>query len=41
MWKPEGKILLGKTDVDGRIILIWILEIVFIWFRVGTSGGLL
>ena len=26
MWKPEGKNHLGDPDVDGRIILRWILE---------------
>jgi hypothetical protein len=45
--KPEGKRPLGRHR-SGRIILKWILErqyravwIGFIWFRVGTSGGLL
>jgi hypothetical protein len=26
VWKPGGKLPLGKTDVDRWIILIWILE---------------
>jgi hypothetical protein len=46
--KPEGKLPLGKTDVDGWVILIWILAkwdgvvwAVFIWLRIGTRGGLL
>jgi hypothetical protein len=47
--KPEGKKPLGgPRRVDGRIILKWILNrqdgrawTGLIWFRIGTSGGLL
>ena len=46
--KPEGKRHLGDQDVDGRIILRWIFRKFdvgvwsgFIWFRIGTGGGLL
>ena len=45
---PEGKNQLGKTGVAGRIILKWVSKRTkqrvwsgLIWFRVGTSGGLL
>jgi hypothetical protein len=38
----------GDLDVEGRIILKWILKIqgvrvwaVFVWLRIGTSDGLL
>ena len=44
--KPEGKRLLGDEDVDGRIILRWILRnsegVVgtgWSWHRIGTVGG--
>jgi len=43
--KPEGKRPLGDPDLDGRIILSWILgkwkgvEIGWSWLRVGTDGG--
>jgi hypothetical protein len=44
--KPEGKRPLGRQDVEGRIILIWIfrkLEGVVgtgcSWLRIGTGGG--
>ena len=45
--KPEGKRPLGRTqDVDGRIILRWILRkwegVVgtgWSWLRIGTGGG--
>ena len=44
--KPEGKIPLGDQDVDGRIILRWILRkwegVVrtgWRWLRIGTGGG--
>ena len=44
--KPEGKIPLGDTDVDGRIILRWIFRkwegVVgtgWSWLRIGSGGG--
>jgi hypothetical protein len=44
--EPEGKFHLEDLDVDGRIILTWILRkwgrgawTGFIWLRVGTGGG--
>ena len=44
--KPEGKRPLRDQDVDGRIILRWILrkweEVVgtgWSWFRIWTGGG--
>jgi hypothetical protein len=46
--KPNEKKLFGKLDIDGRIILKWILKkqggsswTDFIWPIIGTSGGLL
>jgi hypothetical protein len=46
--KPEGKRLLESSEVGGRIILKWILELQdrvvwtgLIWLRIRTSGGLL
>jgi hypothetical protein len=46
--KPEGKNQLVDPGVDGRIQLKWIFEKLgwgawtgFIWFRIGTGGGLL
>ena len=46
--KPEGKSHWGDQDVDGRIILRWILrklEGVVVtglsWHRIGKCGGLL
>jgi hypothetical protein len=46
--EAEVKTLSEDKGVDGRIILQWIIEkyggnlwIGFIWFRIGTSGGLL
>jgi hypothetical protein len=46
--KCEGKRLLGRASVDGRIILRWIIKewdgrawTVFICFRTGASGRLL
>jgi hypothetical protein len=45
---PEGKRNSEELDVDGKIILKWILQIyggkvwtVYIWFRIGTSGDTL
>ena len=44
--KPEGKNHWGDQDVDGRIILRWILRkwegVVgtgWSWLRIGTGGG--
>ena len=44
--KPEGKNHWGELDVDGRIILRWILRkwegVVgtgWSWLRIGTGGG--
>jgi hypothetical protein len=44
--KPEGKRPLGDQDVDGRIILRWILRKLegvvgtgWSWLRIGTGGG--
>ena len=44
--KPEGKDHWGDPDVDGRIILRWILRnwegVVgtgWSWLRIGTGGG--
>ena len=44
--KPEGKRLLGRPGVDGRIILRWIFRkwnVVArtgsVWLRIGTGGG--
>ena len=44
--KPERKRPLGEQDVDGRIILRWILRkwegVVgtgWSWLRIGTGGG--
>ena len=44
--KPEGKRPLGRPDVDGRIILRWILRKLegvvgteWSWLRIGTGGG--
>ena len=44
--KPEGKSTWGDQDVDGRIILRWILRkwegVVgtgWGWLRIGTGGG--
>jgi hypothetical protein len=45
--KPEGKRTLGRTDVDGKIILRWIFRklgggVVGVgrsWLRIGTDGG--
>jgi hypothetical protein len=46
--KPEGKRLLGRQGVSGRIILGWILErwdgvmwTGLVWLRIGTGGELL
>jgi hypothetical protein len=46
--EPEGKKPLGNLEVDGKIILEWILGkrggrllTGFMWLRIGTSGGLL
>jgi hypothetical protein len=46
--KPEGKRLLGRLGVDGRLLLKWILDkqvvmirTELICLRIGTSGGLL
>ena len=45
MGKPEGKNHWGDEDVDGRIILRWILkwegvvETGWSWLRIGTGGG--
>ena len=46
--KPDGRDHWGDQDVDGRIILRWILRkwerVVgtgWIWFRIGTGGGIL
>jgi hypothetical protein len=46
--KPEGKGLLRRTDIGGRIILKWILEkqdgvlwTAFIWLRIETTGRIL
>jgi hypothetical protein len=45
---PEGKSHLEDTEVDERIILIWIfrrLDVATwtgsIWLRIGTGGGLI
>jgi hypothetical protein len=45
--KPKGKIPLGRFDVDGKIILQWMLKkrsvrvwSRLIWLRIGTSDGL-
>jgi hypothetical protein len=47
-WKPEGKNHSEDPGLDEKIILEWILEKQVgrmwtgcIWFRIGTSGGLL
>ena len=43
--KPDGKRPLGDQDVDGRIILRWILKWEGVvgtgwsWLRIGTGGG--
>jgi hypothetical protein len=44
--KSEGKRPLGRPDVDGRIILRWILRKLegvvgtgWSWLRIGTGGG--
>jgi hypothetical protein len=43
--KPDGKSHWGDPDLDGRIILRWILrkeEVVgsgWSWFTIGTGGG--
>ena len=43
--KPEGKGPLGDPDVEGRIILRWIIgkwegvETGWSWLRIGTDGG--
>ena len=43
--KPEVKRSLGRQDVDGRIILRWILKCegivgtVWSWLRIWTDGG--
>jgi hypothetical protein len=44
--KPEGKRPLGDPDVDGRIILRWMLRKLegvmgtgWSWLRIGTGGG--
>jgi len=46
--KPERKSHLGDLDVDGRIILRWILRMWDVgvwtgssWLMIGISGGLL
>jgi hypothetical protein len=46
--KPEGNIHSEDLDMDGKIILEWILgkyggkmRIGWIWLRTGTIGGLL
>jgi hypothetical protein len=46
--KPEERNHQEDLNVDGRIILKWnleeldeVLSIEFIWFSIGTSGGLL
>jgi len=45
--EPEGKKALNNLDIDGMIILNWILKKEgvrvlpgFIWINTGTSGGL-
>jgi hypothetical protein len=47
-WKTEGRDYSEHLDVDGRIILEWILGKYvgnlwagFIWLRIGISNGLL
>jgi hypothetical protein len=44
----RGRDRLEDLDVDGKVILIWIIgkkgwsvRIGFMWLRIGTSGGLL
>jgi hypothetical protein len=44
--KPEGKRPLGDPDVDGRIIVRWMLRKLkgvvgtgWSWLRIGTGGG--
>jgi hypothetical protein len=44
--KPEGKRPLGRLDVDGRIVLIWIFKKLegvvgtgWSWLRIGTGCG--
>ena len=44
--KPDSKRSLGDQDVDGRIILRWILRkwegvvgTEWSWLRIGTDGG--
>jgi hypothetical protein len=46
VWKPERKRPLGRQDVDGRIILRWIIKKLegvvgtgWSWLRKGTVGG--
>ena len=46
MGKPEGKRQLGNSDVDGRVILRWILRTWDMglwtgsnWLRIGKDGG--
>jgi len=46
--KPDGKRRLGSPDVDGRIILSWIIRKWDVgawtgssWLRIGIDGGLL
>jgi hypothetical protein len=46
--KPEGKRALGRSSVDGRLILRWIFRkwdvgvwTGWSWLKIGTGGGFL